>query len=132
MYITARQRKLASGVDLIKWERTRQIEEEGYDFEHDDNSDHEEGELAMAAVVYAMPVRLFEKKIFEGDDDLMLADPWPGTWDREYDKRKRNKAGILIPEKRSRKEIIHDLVKAGALIAAEIDRLLRIGKRKKK
>src|SRR5690242_14227731 len=40
------------GVELIRVERIRQIEEEGWTAEHDEN--HQEGELARAAAAYAL------------------------------------------------------------------------------
>jgi hypothetical protein len=127
MYKTKREIKLASGVDLIKWERQRQIEEEGFDAEHDNDNFHESGELALAAVALAAPVPIFTKiSTYEDESEIVFADVWPEEWSSEYDKRKRNSNGFLIPQKRSRKEVIRDLTKAGALIAAEIDRLLRI------
>jgi hypothetical protein len=50
----------------------------------------------------------------------MLKDPWP--WEEKFDKRPRNGNVILFP--RDPKTRIELLVKAGALIAAEIDNLL--------
>jgi hypothetical protein len=85
-------------------ERRRQVDEEGWDADHDD--EHDEGELGMAAACYAM----------EGASNLTLAgdegEPpsmWP--WDEEWWKPS--------PEPR------RNLVKAAALILAEIDRLDR-------
>ena len=85
-----------SGIDLIAAERRRQIDEEGWTKRHDD--DHDREEIAMAAVVYACPQRYRERVWFA----------WP--WDDEWYKP--------TPDNR-----IRELVKAGALIAAEIDRL---------
>lgn len=104
-----------SGVDLIAAERQRQIDAEGWTPEHDD--DHSQGEIARAAAVYALPARergsiprIFGRWVH----DAMYADvwrdgiwPWPGAFKATPDDR------------------IRELVKAGALIAAEIDRLQR-------
>ena len=101
-----------SGVERIADERRRQIEVEEYSAEHDDP--HDEGELAMAAVCYAAPVRIYEMRQ-RGNWSVTFSDPWP--WNDEDDKRP---FGEPSPDDR-----IRLLEKAGALIAAEIDRLLR-------
>lgn len=96
--------KLKSGAELIAEERRRQIEKEGWSAEHDDGY-HKRKELAMAAesylVVYTAP-----------DEDNDPPEPcwnwpWAGKWWKPSEDPVRN------------------LVKAGALIAAEIDRLQR-------
>lgn len=91
-----------SGIDLIRRERARQRKRQGdgeaYSLSHDD--EHDEAELARAASVYAMPHR------YRKDYGWAL---WPMGW-RFKD----------TPNDR-----IGELVKAGALIAAEIDRLER-------
>ena len=84
------------GVNLIEAERERQIYQEGWTEEHDDK--HVNNELALAAACYAVP-------------DVFSQGYWPPTWDLSWYK----------PTTR-----IRDLVKAGALIAAEIERLQRI------
>lgn len=91
-----------NGIELITQERTRQINVEGWTKEHDD--EHTNNELALAAICYAIP-------------GTYLPSYWPSTWDRKWYK----------PTTR-----IIDLVKAGALIAAEIDRLQRIEIKKAK
>ena len=91
-----------NGIDLIKQERLRQIYEEGWTTEHDD--EHVNNELALAAVCYALPTKY-------------VSSHWPSTWDKKWYK----------PTTR-----IEDLKKAGALIAAEIDRLQRIKIKKAK
>ncbi len=91
----------ASGVSLIAAERARQVAVEGWTPEHDD--EHADGELAKAAACYALP---------PSGDDPEPSDPpafWP--WHRAWWK----------PGDR-----IRELEKAGALIAAEIDRLRRL------
>jgi hypothetical protein len=86
------------GVAQIAEERQRQITDEGWTPEHDD--EHSNDELACAAAAYAM-----------SDDKEMVEMLWP--WQRQWWKPKDRK---------------RDLVRAGALIAAEIDRLERAGK----
>lgn len=102
-----------TGAELIAAERARQVKEEGYDESHDD--DHDEGELAMAAVCYAAPEQVYVRGPYGMRGGLSFDDPWP--WDYSDDRR------ALKP--RVGKSRIRELVKAGALIAAEIDRLQR-------
>ncbi len=94
-------------------ERERQMKEEGYTPAHDDN--HVHGELALAAALYALP---YEATL--GGEPLLKQDDFIGLhmalelacapgWD-------------LKPEPDIRKR----LVKSGALILAEIERLDRI------
>lgn len=113
-----------TGVDLIAAERTRQVEQEGWTPEHDD--EHDQHELALAAVCYAAPEPVFTYRAL--DRGFGLIDPWPRGWDFRWDKRPRSKSGhsLLPVEKQTYEQRIRCLVKAGALIAAEIDRLQRI------
>jgi len=88
-----------TGIELIAAERKRQR----FSTEWDDN--HKDGELAKAAVCYAATENMRE-------DFSLIRDVWPFTrawWKPTPDNR------------------IRELEKAGALIAAEIDRLLRVG-----
>ena len=85
------------GVEMIFAERKRQVVNEGWVSKHD--SEHASDELAKAAVCYAMPARHRSR---------WLLSFWP--WAVRYWKP--------TPDDR-----IRELVKAGALIAAEIDRL---------
>lgn len=89
-----------SGVEQIAVERQRQIDAEGWTAEHDDQ--HTRSELAIAAGVYAMP--------YNGSWKI-------ATWPWHH---RTLKIRPLTAEGR-----IRELVKAGALIAAEIDRLER-------
>lgn len=93
---------MKTGIELIAEERKRQINEEGYSWRHDD--EHYAHQLSDAAIVYAAPAPLRYK----------VMDWWP--WDKSYFKEDKTftTAGR-----------IRELVKAGALIAAEIDRLQR-------
>ena len=92
-------------IDEIAAERRRQIEQEGWTPEHDNV--HSGGQMAMAAACYALSsagvadwLRVTSLKL------------WP--WGREWWK----------PTTRRR-----DLIKAGALIVAEIERLDREDKK---
>jgi hypothetical protein len=95
------------GVALIASERLRQISEEGWMPAHDDT--HSKFQLTLAAICYAEQV---------ADPDEWAAEhgtkpqpvwfwPWAKKWWKPSD------------------DPIRNLVKAGALIAAEIDRLQR-------
>lgn len=86
---------MKTGIELIAEERHRQIVEEKFDLHHDNN--HDRQELAYAAIAYAMPSEETERIHF-----------WP--WELDWWKP--------TPENR-----VRELVKAGALIAAQIDRL---------
>jgi hypothetical protein len=90
-----------TGVERIAAERKRQIEEEGWTEKHDDQWEH--GELAEAAATYAS-LPHWEGRFINWRKIL-----WP--WDDEWYKPETDR--------------IRELEKAGALIAAEIDRLLR-------
>jgi hypothetical protein len=98
---------VSSGVVLIAAERQRQIDVEGWTAEHDD--DHTNGQLARAGACYA---------IRSGRHDNKYAyTPLAWPWDTEWWKPSPDP--------------IRNLVKAGALIAAEIDRLQRLAARAK-
>lgn len=116
---------LLGGAKLIAEERDRQISKEGWTEEHDDA--HDDHSLALAACAYAAPQQLFRRTRRRDQGGERYADCWPDSWLKEYDKRKfiadrPARAEEQVPETR-----IRCLVKAGALIAAEIDRLLRRG-----
>lgn len=100
------------GVSRIAAERSRQVEEEGWSPNHDKN-EHPDGELIKAAICYAAKAADIEVReretISSGPMEASYYDPWP--WDRKYDKRIKH-------------DKIHCLEIAGALIAAELDRLL--------
>ena len=91
---------METGIELIAAERKRQVEAEGYSQEHDDS--YQYNELACAASWYAMP------SVTRDALEVSDMDFWP--WRKQFFK----------PGDRLR-----ELVKAGALIAAEIDRMQR-------
>lgn len=103
----------SGGVEAIAAERRRQIEAEGWTTEHDDT--HTRGEMAAAAGVYALAAAsqndyrfvLIGSPVNDCLAGAMELWPWEKSWFKPTDRRR-------------------DLVKAGALIAAEIDRLDRI------
>jgi len=89
------------GAAMIAAERQRQIAEEGWTAEHDDK--HVRGELIQAAVSYLLDHP--EAYASECGDEPPDHWPWDASWWKPSD------------------DPIRNLVKAGALIAAEIDRL---------
>jgi len=100
----------------IAAERARQIAEEGWTPEQDDG--YSDGELARAASAYAyaayLPehLRKFVTGIYSFHNDGMLRDLWPRSW------------SPMKPKDRRR-----DLIRAAALIVAEIERLDRLAAR---
>ncbi len=119
---------MTNGTELIAAERRRQLDQEGWDDEHDD--EHTDGSLALAAVCYAAPIKLYGLVEYAGGP--VFCDPWPESWDICWDKRfrygeRRTNPGNTVPDPvtYTEDERLDLLVKAGALIAAEIDRLLR-------
>lgn len=95
---------MSSGIERIAAERQRQIEQEGWKPEHDDQ--HSRGELAEAAVCYAD----FAANQAMGNPTSSI-DPLGWPFESE---------SLKVSD-----DPIRNLEKAGALIAAEIDRLLR-------
>jgi len=114
---------MKSGIELISAERERQINQEGWTEAHDD--EHTDGSLALAAVCYATPVLIRQED--RRANCVGYSDPWP--WDGKYDKRYTFKGGNELPSPQfySSAKRLDLLVKAGGLIAAEIDRLQRAG-----
>jgi hypothetical protein len=107
-----------TGAERIAAERARQMAEEGYTSEHDDANGGDD--IAMAAACYAAPEPIFVRRDFAAG--TVYRDPWP--WNERLDKRPYN-GNVLILETTTMAQRIRLLEKAGALIAAEIDRLLR-------
>jgi hypothetical protein len=115
------------GVDLIALERARQIHGERWTKKHDD--EHDDGSLLLAAICYAAPQRVYLRE--EHACGVTFTDPWPASWDEHWDKRGsygngyEAGNGIADPATYTYEERLDLLVKAGALIAAEIDRRKR-------
>lgn len=112
-----------TGVELIAAERTRQVEEEEWTPEHDDG--HTDGAMVKAAVAYAMaPTRLYVKEEYQMA--TAFSDVFPRRW---HDKSMELTETVEEPGRAPYDRVtdpIGLLVKAGALIAAEIDRLQRL------
>lgn len=120
--------KPKSGAQLISLERGRQLKIEGWTPEHDDS--HNKGELCAAAIAYAAEAAKIQTQVkvytepqchcgARGMADCTCVllkptekwvSPWP--WEKKWWKPSEDK--------------IKNLVRAGALIAAEIDRLQRL------
>ena len=101
-----------TAIELIAAERERQVAVEGWTPEHDDK--HGRGELLSAAQSYAfaVPKAIAIQRELIAMDGIESGPMWP--WEPSWWKPS------LDP--------IRNLVKAGALIAAEIDRLQRVSK----
>lgn len=88
-----------TGAELIAQERERQIHQEGYDAAHDAGQGHA---LARAGVAYAIAGT---GHVVDVDDDVEAWQWWP--WSTDAWKPSR--------------DLVRNLVRAGALIAAAID-----------
>lgn len=99
------------GAELIAQERRRQVFEKRYDPEHDD--EHGDGSLLHAGILLACDVAGLE--VF-GVDPPDLGGPWPDA------------LCLHVREKHADDEV-RRLTIAGAMIAAEIDRLIRAKER---
>lgn len=121
---------MKTGIELITEERRRQIEKEGFDANHD--AQHYSGELAMAAICFAAPKKIYFNA-WAPHGGFLFEDPFPEQWDLTWDKRLEYSLDmpdtdvneIPDPANYTPEQRIDLLVKAGALIAAEIDRLQR-------
>ena len=95
---------MASGAVKIANERLRQINQEGWTAEHDD--EHDDGMLTRAAICYADKAAVQARGV---RDSGQMRPIWPFE-PRWY---------------KPSEDPVENLVKAGALIAAEIDRIQR-------
>ena len=107
---------MKTGIELIAEERERQIKQEGWSIGHD-SLRHKEGELTEAALCYATvgsaqlrgsSVEEWPISMFDGFNDSVVQWPWEKQWYKPSPHAERN------------------LVKAGALIAAELDRIRNV------
>jgi hypothetical protein len=97
---------MSRALDDVAAERRRQIEVEGWGHDHDDAL-HDNGALARAAACYALGRSISIKgSVARRIPDFELW-PWDWKWWKPKDRRR-------------------DLVRAGALILAEIERLDRV------
>lgn len=99
-----------SGVEMISAERQRQIEAEGWTPEHD--AEYMDGDLVSAAMCYADHAAGGDWLHDLGWTGEGVPPNWP--WHRDWWKPSDDP--------------IRNLVKAGALIAAEIDRVAALNK----
>lgn len=100
----ARSERVEGPITEIADERLRQIKAEGWMPEHDDA--HRDGELAKAAACYALSEQIEAKRAFQRASYEVTIWPWDDEWWKPKDRRS-------------------DLIRAGALIVAEIERLDR-------
>lgn len=96
---------MKTGIELIADERHRQIAKEGFSQQHDE--EHDAGELSAAGAAYALNASCVLYPLNGTPlEDTPIMWPWEPSWWKP-------------------KDPLADLVRAGALIAAEIDKLLR-------
>ena len=100
---------MSKAIDDIAAERQRQIDQEGWTPEHDDH--HDASEMALVAASYCYSAAQVDEEAWTHDKQRHLPE-WP--WEQHWWKPKSPR---------------EDLVRAGALIAAEIDRLDRAANR---
>ena len=119
---------MKTGIELITEERKRQVESEGWTAQHD--SHHIQDEMAIVAALYATPLS-FSKMMTRID----VGDVSGGRGDCPVWGELRYTVPTMYPlswhpcwwspgDHDGNPDRVRDLVKAGALIAAEIDRLL--------
>ena len=103
---------MSGGVAAIAAERQRQLDSEGWTSGHD--GEHNAGSLPLAAACYAIPAMRRSSERSMGAGVVITIDhkdtlwPWTEAW-----------------WKPSPDDRVRELAKAGALIAAEIDRIQR-------
>lgn len=112
-----------TGAELIAAERQRQVTAEGWTPEHDDR--HTKCELAWAATCYAAPETVVRVAVQRDQDGAGGGVGWAEPWPTEYVKNYNRGEPGYMPWRRPMVDRVTELVKAGALIAAEIDRLNR-------
>lgn len=98
---------MSKAVQDVCDERERQIEDEGWSVEHDDS--HVTGEMASAAGCYLL---FGQDHAFPAEHPPIRFWPWDAEWWKPKDKRR-------------------NLVRAGALVIAEIERMDRQEQREK-
>lgn len=98
------------GTKLIEQYREEQISKHNWSVQHDIDV-NKDGQLVQAAVSYLSATNRVRLKTAYGLMTVRPLDIWPSNWDTNWFKANDDK--------------IKNLSKAGALIAAEIDRLLQ-------
>lgn len=101
-----------NGVERIGFERYKQVNLKRFTSKHDD--EHTGGELISAAIAYAEHAHAQDGEYLDSFVENTYCDGVPNKWPWEFASWKPSQD----PTK--------NLAKAGALIAAEIDRLNRI------
>lgn len=96
---------MSNAIDDVIRERRHQIERERFNTEHDDK--HVKGELCKAAAGYADHAADVIVNLEEANFDVPCDWPWDDKWWKPKDPRR-------------------DLVRAAALIIAEIERIDRV------
>jgi hypothetical protein len=109
-------------------ERRKQVEKHGWSSEHDDT--HTDGSLALAAIAYVMPERLYRMVEYAAGPHFL--DPWPDSWADGYDRRyemgeRRTNPGNMPPDPATytvaeRRKL---LIKGLAMLVAEVERIDR-------
>lgn len=97
-----------NGVQRIEKERQRQIEREGFDASNDKKSSPADFMKAAVSYINSAYISLNGSSLEKRKESMQEC--WPETWDKDFCKPSE--------------DIKRDLVKAGALIAAAIDRIL--------
>lgn len=119
---------MKTGIELIAEERQRQIDVEGYSKEHD--LQHDEGEFLDAAAAYMTPN--IKRPRIDVTHELNNQPSYAVTYDQPSSDGTIHKMRVLPPRtwpwgeqywKPTPLDRIRELTKAGALIAAAIDRL---------
>ena len=95
-----------AGIITAITERRRQIEDEGWSCDHDD--EHSNGEMAWAAAAYTIGVPGLSGRVQDGK--RFVPWPWDAKWWKPSDSRR-------------------NLVKAAALLIAEIERVDRAARK---
>lgn len=113
---------MKTGIELIAEERRRQVESEGWTPEHD--AEHTSGQLAAAAAVYAAPIEIYRDAT---SDEMAYDDQTQFNYipDRDNSYYSLRRVWPWQKHELKRGDRMRELTKAGALIAAEIDRLQR-------
>jgi hypothetical protein len=103
---------MSKAIEDVISERSRQVSEEGWTAERDDK--HTDGSLANAGACYALTYDEMEERTSSGYGGAFfpfkVPRHWPSSWSPRWWKRKDRR---------------RDLVRAAALIIAEIERLDR-------
>jgi len=114
---------MISGIELIAAERQRQIEDEGWTAEHDDQ--HIGESLAMAAACYALPIKKLKMVVRSQREDVSIRGEFP-VWELVEYKVPNTWPRSWSPAYWNSKTRLRDLARSAALIAAEMDRLIRL------